>query len=313
MNHMGCYIPIFSDTGLEQYESSFLKIYGICDGLLCLSDGHLRLKSTIYLWNPIARRGKKIRDSHLYKTSRGVAYSLAFGYHDDDYKVIKIARYRDRYVVCIYSLSKDAWDFLTLNLLDNIHYGEDYDKYMHYPNAMLVNGVAYFLKEEPYQVVCFDIVYERIQVVDLPKHFKADTSFVMKSYGDSLALLEYCESGLVSTELVMWTLSGMLMWEKRFCIDTENSYPLGFIDDGKIILRTCDSYEFRLFNLVTNQFTELKFRQGFETLEERRALWGIDSFAESLVLVDNSTKDEYIRIERCSAHTTAFTLQKWKE
>lgn len=312
MNYMQCYRPIFPETGLEQYESCFLKVYGVCNGLLCLSDGQLRMKSTIYLWNPIARRGKKFLDPHVnHKTGEGVPYSLAFGYHDDDYKVIKIARYSDTYRVLIYSLSNDAWDYLRLNLLDNIHYDEHDDKYMQYPNAMLVNGVAYFLKEEPFQVVCFDIGYERIQVVDLPEHFNADTSFVMKPYGESLALLEYCESGL-STELVVWTLRGILRWEKSFRVDTECSYPLGFIDDGKIILRAFDSYEFRLFNLVTNQFTELKFRQGFETLEERRALWGIDSFVESLVLLDKSTTDEYIVTERCSAHTTAFTLQKWK-
>lgn len=68
------------------------------------------MKSIIYLWNPIARSGRKIPESHLNKTSLGAAHSLAFGYHDDDYKV-KIARYENTYRVCIYSLSNDAWEF----------------------------------------------------------------------------------------------------------------------------------------------------------------------------------------------------------
>ncbi|KAL8124700.1 hypothetical protein AgCh_012375 [Apium graveolens] len=133
----------------------------------------------------------------------------------------------------------------------------------------------------------------------------------MKAYGESIALLEYCQSG-ISAGMVRWILSGKLMWEKRFDIDLKDSYPLGFIDDGKIMIRTFYSNEVMLFNLETNQFTELKFRQRFETLEKWNTLWGIDSFAESLVLLDKITKDKYIFKERCSAHTAAFTLQKWK-
>lgn len=66
MNYMGCYRPIFSETGPQQYENCFLKVYGICNGLLCLSDGQLRLKSTIYLWNPVARRKKNSGPSSKY-------------------------------------------------------------------------------------------------------------------------------------------------------------------------------------------------------------------------------------------------------
>lgn len=296
--------------------------------MLCLSDGELRLKSTIYLWNPIARRGKIIPDSDLNKTSRGVACSLAFGYHDDDYKVIKIDRYGNMYSVCVYSLSTDAWEFLTFNLRDNIPDDEFYDKYMQYPNAMLVHGVAYFLKEEPCQVVCFDISYKIIQTVDFPEQFKADSSFIMKAYGEFIALLEYCTSG-ISTDPVMWILSrscsGKFTWGKSFVVPLENKYPLGFIDDNKLMVRVYNSNKILSFNLETGRFTELEFEQQFGTSEPWNTALGVDSFVESLALLDEKTMNAYIveeccsaifrkekKNEGCSAKDTAFKLLKWK-
>ncbi|XP_074377268.1 F-box/kelch-repeat protein At3g23880-like [Apium graveolens] len=306
-DHTGCYRPKL--TSFEHSGSLYLNVYGICNGLLCLSDGELSLRCAVYLWNPIARRGKIIPSP--YEIDLIEPHGLAFGYHDDDYKVIKIFRYEELYCVLIYSLSTDDWKSVEFNDPDYTPHGGDYDKYTKDINAILVNGVAYFVKEEPCQVVCYDYSYEIIQKVNFPEHFKADSSFTMKAYGKSIALLEYCPSA-ISAGMVMWILSGKLMWEKRFSIDLKDCYPLGFIDDGKIMVRTCYSNEFMLFNLETNQFTELKFRQRFETLEKWNTLWGINSFVESLVLLDKITKDKYIVKERFSVHTAAFTLQKWK-
>lgn len=179
------------------------------------------------------------------------------------------------------------------------------------PNALLVNGVAYFLKKETFRVVCYYISYETIRTDNFPEHNKTDLSFTMKAYGEWIALLEYCRSGIYAG-MVIWILRGKLTWEKRFSVDLKASYPVGFIDDGSIMVRSYNSCKIMWFNLETNQFTELKFQQRFETLEKWNTLWEIDSFVESLVLLDKSTTDKYIVKERCSDHTTAFTLQIWK-
>ncbi|KAL1824437.1 hypothetical protein ACET3Z_011215 [Daucus carota] len=241
-------------------------------------------------------------------------YALAFGYDDDDYKVIKMARFRDRYQVNIYSLRDSKWSFVTFTDRDYSPYGDDdyHDKYMENTKAVMVSNVAYFLKKDPCQVICFGISSKIIQTVNFPEHYKADSVVTMKEFGGSIALLEYGQSE-ISTGVVMWVLCENRIWEKKLSVDLEGCDPLGFIDDGTLLVRGYYN-EFMLFNLETDQFSQMKFRQHFETLKEWKTIWEVDYFTESLVLLDRGNMDEYFVKETSSfiANTTAFTLQKWK-
>ncbi|XP_030958568.1 F-box protein CPR1-like [Quercus lobata] len=66
--------------------SGLSKIVGSCNGLLCLAT----LTNVIYLWNPSARKFKRLPDSCL--GNLGVV-TLGFAYHSEnnDYKVLRVS------------------------------------------------------------------------------------------------------------------------------------------------------------------------------------------------------------------------------
>lgn len=99
--------------GVEQdFES--LQFYGICDGLLCLSQhpGHWPHSDRgIFLWNPILRKAKKL--PQLGPQFHSELPALCFGHYDDDYKVIAVT---SSLHICVYSLSIDSWKFFKFSV-----------------------------------------------------------------------------------------------------------------------------------------------------------------------------------------------------
>lgn len=124
-----------------------MKIYGISHGLLCLFHAE---SQKIYLWNPIIRKCKTLPDSPLLNDDlpcRRFKASSAFGYlpEIDDYKVIKIKKYRDKggeprsnfVYVYVYRLSTNSWKTVEIDTFARFNWIEE--------GSVVVNGDAYWI------------------------------------------------------------------------------------------------------------------------------------------------------------------------
>lgn len=114
----------------------------------------------IYLWNPIIRKVKKLPHGNGFPTDYCLpSYTLCFGNHDYDYKVIKVVNSVNMYYIGIYSLNTDSWKFSEFETSQ--YFAQDIHQYdcrpciRPYPRARLVNGPAYFIR---YSSTCGQIV-----------------------------------------------------------------------------------------------------------------------------------------------------------
>lgn len=123
-NVLESYIYDADDIFGRDSDFNCLEIYGICDGVLCLSENYLYWQHSnhrIFLWNPFLKKGKKLPPLGFeLQVERRGAPCLCFGRHDDDYKVIFINPLQNVYHVFIYSLSTNSWEFLKYDFIDLI-------------------------------------------------------------------------------------------------------------------------------------------------------------------------------------------------
>ena len=93
------------------FHSSFPKILGSCNGILCFSDYFMSACNDIYLLNPSIRKFKRLPDTCLTHLSN---VALGFGYDslNNDYKVVRISLTRVEPMLPpeaeVYSLSSDS-------------------------------------------------------------------------------------------------------------------------------------------------------------------------------------------------------------
>lgn len=197
-------------------NACFLETYGVCDGVICLSCFSL---FCIYLWNPIVRTVKKLPYGTGFPSHCQPAYTLCFGFHDNDYKVIKVVHSVDMYHIGIYSLNADSWkfsEFKTSNYFaqDKHHY-DCTAKMRPYPRARLVNEAVYFIRYTSTSgriVVFFDLSSEMIREINLPEDFQYSNAYGMEEYRDSLALVGYKKR--YDNDVVMWVLK---VSDNSFC------------------------------------------------------------------------------------------------
>ncbi|XP_017256048.1 F-box/kelch-repeat protein At3g06240 [Daucus carota subsp. sativus] len=178
---------MYSMFGEDSAEHG-LEIYGICDGLVCLSLEVLKADSPIVLWNPVVRKGKKLPPIETGKHPYFDTCYLCFGYDDGDYKVISVVPYLQTLChVHVYSLSTDQWK---KSRIGNNNIGSPfYRRYRDMPfPARLVNGCAYFLEYpktfgNDQVVAVIDLSHEIIRQIDVP-HINDDHLFVFVKLGE---------------------------------------------------------------------------------------------------------------------------------
>ncbi|XP_063947015.1 F-box/kelch-repeat protein At3g23880-like [Daucus carota subsp. sativus] len=169
-----------------------LEVYGICDGLLCLAGRFYDICNDfpIFLYNPFIRKGKK-----LVPPRRAANYlcpvSLCFGFHDDDYKLVRVQSFWNLCEICIYSLNTDSWKSVKIEV--NI---EDEGNFrcigiLPYPKARLVNGVAYFIQHDIQgdRIISYDLDNEKTRKMQLPTDIGSVAHVIMEEYGESIALI----------------------------------------------------------------------------------------------------------------------------
>lgn len=101
----------------DQKSRPIFQVYGLVEGLLCISTIEYKVDDKIYLWNPSIRKLKSLPDQDIVVSTRGrpkkiMASTLGFGFHraGNDYKVVRIVKFIcDIYQVKVYSLRLDSW------------------------------------------------------------------------------------------------------------------------------------------------------------------------------------------------------------
>lgn len=281
----------------KKATDTYVKVYGICNGLLCVSEDKLFPTSRIYLWNPVIRKVKQIPMIAPAKASGPARDAdLCFGYFCDDYKLVKIAPFDGNYSVGVYSLTTDAW---------KIKYcPSNYATFRSSSNPSsnkFVNGVAYFVNFDG-MLVCFDLHHDKIREVQFPNKFHPQShSFSVEAWGESIALIEYSDQ---NQNLTKWVLRNCAArststWEKKVSIKLEaDMYPLGITQHGKYLLRDdVDLDTLYLWDFGTSQPKECKSELGTQYLQ------AVDSLVGNLVLLDEKTLDPFVEKQPCSTQT----------
>ncbi|XP_017245797.1 putative F-box protein At5g52610 [Daucus carota subsp. sativus] len=250
------------DIETRRYQKIFgenYECYGVCDGLFCLSStkDHLEAHSKILLWTPIFR-GKlpplRIRYSkHTH---------LLFGYHNGDYKVLKLLIFPRIFYVCIYSLSTDEWEVLEYDNLVSSTFNRLCSK------ARLVDGSAYIVKDSKKSergILSFDLSSETFRETKLPADLWYSDDFIMEEYMESLALI-----GNVMKEnklhVVMWVLrvsdDNSFSWDEiKLGISLDIYQVMGFVKKDELVMGRSSTF---LYNIVnkSQQWCRLDDRLG---------------------------------------------------
>ncbi|XP_074373515.1 F-box protein CPR1-like [Apium graveolens] len=278
-----------------------LFVHGVCDGLICLTVW-LSAISDMYLWNPICRKVKKLPNlkiSSFGTTSTPPPFicGVGFGYYDDDYKVVVIAHFGNKYVVSVYSLSSNTWNVIRTNFHCK-HAGS-------FRDTKFVGGTTYTMTSRN-TIVCFQLCDETIRVFDFPEEFSpaAVTAVDMiriEAYEETVALLS-CDSGY----FYMWILrdksSSTSSWEKKFRVQFQKigiHKVVGFLNNGKYLVRTLSyprGLNVKLFwcDLDFPKLTE------FRSMEVRESSYHAGIHAnctESLFLLDEDRIDPFVHSE----------------
>lgn len=250
-------------------------IYGIRNGLLCLSDEPLSLDSPIYLWNPVVRKSKKLPDSSVSVNASGVY--LCFGYDTDDYKVIKIVT--TNVIKClifsieVYSLNTNCWKII---------YCDRHD-FSHRSNPQLLRGALYFFNNEK-NIASFDLTGETVREIIIPEEIVEVQTSTMEASEESIVLMDFysrkCEC------LAMWVLKqddeGFYLWEKKFEIEFEHGPRIGL--NHKINVRSIDYVTlFFMWDFEMKKWKDVRFRH------EQLNIFGIKTFKESITLLNETT------------------------
>ncbi|KAK4595536.1 hypothetical protein RGQ29_013850 [Quercus rubra] len=278
--------------------SGFSKIVGSCNGLLCLATSI----DVIYLWNPSARKFKRLPDSCL--GNLGVV-TLGFAYHleNDDYKVLRISccpwiRPNVPDDIEVYSLSSDSWRRVGMSLRANV---KAFDNSFLLPTP-LVSGALHWISrvvegEEECKVeviMSFDVNSEEFRMLRMPDGAMSIVRFqtCLALFKGNLAFLTFGQSeqrgGYQYSIWVMREYGVLESWNKLFVVPLERlAVCIAFTMCGSL-LTLC---------LKTNN-QEQKF-----VLVDTETLHGKDfdiqqplcvaTFMESLALLDGANMVSY--------------------
>ncbi|XP_074374300.1 putative F-box protein At1g19160 [Apium graveolens] len=287
------------------------KVYGSCEGLLCVSELLFQIDSSIYLLNPLIGKAKKLP---RFLTESGFGFGdLCFGYFDDDYKVIMLGPFNRTYHVGVYSLRTDSWKVTRADS----NYGNFHSTFCS-RSSVCVGGVAYFVTYHR-RMTCFDLQAEKIKEVTYPTYCYGNslisidtlgTSFSIEAIGESVALWNIWGGHLAIWILRNCGITNTPTWEKNVDIILQGSNRcyngIGFTNNGTYVLtdyfRSGDLYMGNLATLWDLQKVQRKDITCDEEAEEG-SLLTIYPLVGTLVLVNDETTESFVGTEPCRGKT----------
>lgn len=328
LNHSKFYCPRLI---LDNYEGTYFtkrsRTHGICNGLLCLSAYKYDIGDHIYLWNPTCRKIKKLPElDKCIKDEIGFTWKacLSFGYYDEDCKVIVIAPVGKVYIVCVYSLSTNSWNFIRTDSWNTIQTEVPYDtfvnkrgKYSRVKETKFVAGTVYMIESD--HVRCFDLSTEIIRLISFPIEFRPyfgngyyDFSnefrnatvyslagefddyregFTCEAYGETIAIFGF--GYYWSPSLTMWILRDKSSFTPVWVASKEQAgwnfcHPVGFLKNGRYLIRP-DRGKRKFFscNLGNPKLCEALSVRGSPYIKGRIH----SNHVESLLLLDEDNLD----------------------
>ncbi|XP_071703979.1 putative F-box protein At3g20705 [Rutidosis leptorrhynchoides] len=255
--------------------SKSFDIYGICNGLICMSV--FPLGSIILLWNPATRVFKDLPISPIHRpqADRLLLVVLGFGYDDVvmDYKVFRIVYFGNQmHQVEMFSLCTNSWREIKTRV-DFIIYEA--------ACRVFLNGKFHWAafgfvdNHNTKLIVYFDLRDEVFNYIMLPKfEFEGcigqyiDAHWQVVAMKESLAVIAWSENGSGVVIFEVWVLKEYRVvssWTKytSFELQTKVARPFGCGIKGEFLL-VKDNEQLVVYDPDTQRFNNLgKYRFGY--------------------------------------------------
>ncbi|XP_059639620.1 F-box/kelch-repeat protein At3g23880-like [Cornus florida] len=260
--------PIEIDSPIPNCGSDF-RIYGSCNGLVCLTDNAFDHVNSLILWNPSIRKSVRLPkpsigiDSHTDTYSKvasadssapnQVVIGYGFDSKSNDYKVVRIARLHNfpDPEVGLYSLNKGCWRRICVV---GPHHRIGCNPLA---SQAFVNGVVHWVgrnvdSASDISILSFDMSSEVFCEMKLPGSPADDgwlvTNIVVSVLGESLCVVHF--DSLVS-EVKIWVMKeyGVVeSWNKliSFEVDSFFGMTLAFRWYGDLLFFRINDYMFSI-------------------------------------------------------------------
>ncbi|XP_050140273.1 F-box protein CPR1-like [Malus sylvestris] len=289
--------------------NKFLRVDGICNGLVFLADDNDRLGYTFMLCNPSIRKSVTLPKPHLSFEPIGRYHAcIGFGFDavTNDYKVVRLINGRcedPNTFYEVYSLAGGSWS--DPRSLDFAHLAMSPRK-----SHVFVNGAIHFEAWRPltnfdyeYSILAFDVGSDSFRRIMAPKNFSipGTTQLFISGNGNSITLFQPCFTSTGEICLDIWEMKEYGIeesWTKLTTLSLPSPRrrvfyrPLWFGKSGDVVLVpiTClweddDRYELVSLDLVSKQLKNLGI-QGYK-------YYYAESYVVSLVLLDKTDAVSY--------------------
>ncbi|RXI03922.1 hypothetical protein DVH24_038196 [Malus domestica] len=289
--------------------NKFLRVVGVCNGLVCLAVDNDRLGYIFMLCNPSIRKSVTLPKPHLsFETIGSYDAYIGFGFDavTNDYKVVRLItehREEPNTFYEVYSLAGGYWS--DPRSLDHVCEVTDPHKPPAFVNGAIHFKAFYRSKNGGFEwfILAFDVGSNTFRRIMAPTDFAASalTQLSISGDGKSIAIFNLCQSFLDGTYLDIWVMKEYGMeesWTKLTTpcppdIQREIPYkPLCFRKSGDVVLVPDghpiyygDPYGIVSLDPVSKQFKSL----GFFDCE----YYYVESYVESLVLLDKADTVSY--------------------
>ncbi|KAB2604118.1 F-box protein CPR30-like [Pyrus ussuriensis x Pyrus communis] len=294
--------PIFPR---EEMHNKFLRVVGICNGLVFLADDKDCLGYTFMLCNPSMRKSVTVPKPHLTFNTIGPYYAcIGFGFDaaTNDYKVVRLIT--DQCVdpntfYEVYSLAGGSWS--EPRSLDHVCEVKDPRK----PQAF-VNGAIHWeacrrLKNGDYEdfILAYDLGSDSFRGIMAPKSFHSSWTSQLSVSGDgkSIALFQPYLTNTKKRCVDIWVMKEYgkeESWTKLTTLSRSGPQrgvryrPLCFTKCGDVVLVPIYGFwecELLCLDLMSKQFKKLGIH-GY-------IYYYAESYVESLVLLDKTNAVSY--------------------
>lgn len=277
--------------------STFPKIVGSCNGLLCL-DVSSAFGMAFVLWNPATNEFKGLPTPSLTESRLKTFWmvSLGFGFNQDtnDYVLVRIVNFQARYdaIAEVYSTSTGKWKEVAAGTGSCVIYGGQDAVAVKGVLHWIANGIGVLVNEK--FVVSYDMNLELFWRTAMPE-LPTDCYVKALSYDQSLALAVYPGLGFrsrLSNRFELWVMNEGKGWTRTFNTAFERiAWPVGSFRDSKIIMKSVD--QFFLFNPKTKRNFILPIDSGMGYS------YKVFTYVDSIVAVngENDEKEVEAQIE----------------
>ncbi|XP_050124112.1 F-box protein CPR1-like [Malus sylvestris] len=292
-------------------------LVGTCNGLVCLADEDYFCPSfPIIIWNPSVRKFVTLPHPTITIPEKSIndkrdpitpAYAFGYDSRTNDYKVLTIFSSNpssgpdmdNPFAVQVYSLARGSWKTLSppppappsLSIPGCNFVCRRYQPANARP--VFVNGAVHWLLwPDDVFIVSFDMATESFSKIELPKTLRESACLpYVTVYEDSLAMIntwgDY--SGCYYELYVMQEYGVVESWSDSYRVTLPkpfpSSYHVGFKSNGEQVFIALNN-DVEVVDFKTKQIK-------YSGVGEGVGLKSIDSFVETLVLLDQSNTDSY--------------------